>query len=532
MPLLDFGDFAPDQPSAMTEVMHRAENVMFQSGAYRPLPTKTNKQEILATGLPVGYESKLLFSTTTSGRDSVFVVVLQNRTVARIFLYQHGRIVEIHNTTDNTAELVPSPIWNAITFNRAIIVASNNNNLLEILYDQPTSGYRLTDSGAGNLIAVVRGRLLQSGDASNPFRVRISALNEVKFNPADSLNPGGFQDIYDTGIITGLTGGEVGHVFTATGIDRFIQTGDALAFQRDKISTQVGVRVGGAAIRVENDHFFMSGSGLKKLNSDGAITEIGHGRIDRFISGELMTRAIFHIRVLKLLVFYFAENILFYNYIEDRFSSATSAAADEIGLRNWSITYEQSVTIADPQFVGKRISDPEYANSRISDIEFKGSGEEQIQAYSLDASRNLVIDEIDVKNNMPMITPAYLETNEIYAKTWLEAEQDERNYHKRDVIPPSNRMFTSEGRLIGAVGDPITGLANQDAQVEIAVSSRDHEYEPPLVFGRGVEILRPNTLASWMASGRYIGFQIKLIGRWDYLKGIEVAISNDGQIAI
>ncbi len=552
MPLLTFGDFAPDQPSVNDQVLRRAENVLFHGNKYIPLPGKGNNVSVSApTGVSsaTGYSVVLTAAFSKGAHDAVVVIVVQRGAgEAKILIFNRGTLYDIPSHADNpTHTLLPSDRWRVVQYGEAAFIASKGNFLFEVPFNSYESGYIVRHQKTGELLTVVRDRLLHAGDPATPFRVYFSGVNLATFDPAHPTNPGGLQDIPDHGAVTALTGGEVGHVFSEYGIDRLTETDDEVVYQRDNVSQEVGCRDGGWAYRVGNKIFFHSHNGFKRITDNELIEDIGHGRFDLWMEqiSRREQQSVVHWADISTLIFFQQEGfVVAYNYIEDRMTHITS---EEIDWHAWTTYKEPGVSIDDPRFktggtgTGDKlgwhtIDDPAYEGVRIDDLRWGRGKEKHIEVRLVgsdieitDIVLNRLADE-DADTFTPPDSVGVIQTGEVYAATWLEAEQDERHYRHRGAIPPSNRMFTSEGRLVGQLYVEGADMTRQN--VSVAIAARDHEYEPAFDFGAETVVPQGETLCAWMASGRYVSFRITLDGEWTYLTGIEVSISDDGQVTI
>ena len=537
MAFIPFGDLAPDQPSINLNVMHRAENCLFINGAYRPLPGYGATRDILSTDLT---GLRIVKSEAFSAVEVLTVLVLQDQNSVYIGVVARGSLTLL--ATHNIIR--PSSRWNMVRYGARIVIGSAVNPLM-VLRIEPESAYTaaslsviedVDDDGnpaviRGALIAVVRDRLFHAGDPKNLFRVRFSASNALLFDPTDTLQPGGSQEIPGTGVITALTGGEVGHVFTERGIDLFTETGNDLIYQRDNISNAVGCRRSGWVYRVGSDVYFHSYSGFKKIGIDGVIMDIGHGRIDAWMDErpQAAQESVFHWNDLKMLLFYQINGVaVAYNYVEDRFTTINTREETgvDVNWHGWTRDPSSAVSISDSLVEGVTLDAAAVDGSRLDDTRWAG-GFETFNDYFITGG-SLHSRRIGYGPGHEQIaTIATFETGEIYATTWLEGQQDERKYRRRSTIPPTSRLYSSEGRLVGNLTD---SEGDYDLTAQIAVASRDTVTESPWQFGDWRQVLGVphDALCPWNESGRYMAFRVELDGRWGYLSGLDVALEGDG----
>lgn len=528
MPYLQFGDFAPDQPSNNADVLARADNVLFYSGQYIPLPGRHSTEQFTAH-LGGDYTLVLARSFQLDAVDSVIIVVVQNASSAKVLSIHRGSI-----RTLTGAALSASEQWNLVQFGNSALLASASNRLQVITFSDSITAYTQASVNRGAFVAVMRTRVLHGGNPDAPNKLYFSGVNILTFDPAGGdadTNPGGEQTLVDTGAITAITGGENGHIFTERGIFRLTEASADIIYQIDNISVEVGCGVRGWAFRAGNEQYFYSNTGFKRLVGD-EIQDIGHGRIDRW-AGELLfddaqqQASVVHWEDYTMLFFTICNRLIIaYNYAEDKFTNIAPAG---VCMQGWT-TYESGgVTIQDPQFAGRNITHAEYAGVTIGDGRWGRGADEQIEIGLV--GDQVTINRINYRNGRgddyePPGGLAVIETNEVYAYEWLEAQQDERDPRHRAAIPPSSRMFSNEGRLVGQLY--VEGADEGRQLTAVAVASRDHEYEPSGVFGDPVIVDHHDTICTWMAEGRYMAWRINIDGEWKYLTGIDVAIEDAG----
>ena len=528
MSMLQFGDYAPDQPSINAEVLRRAENCLFINGAYRPLPGYAEAVEIDAIAPTLSIVQCASF--TLASQESLTIVILQDTGTISIGAISRNNLTIIP-LDSLSVDINPSHRWNMIKYGTKVLIASRANPLIVIEFGHPYTANSISVvdvAVTGELITTVRDRIVHAGDPNHPFRIRFSGINEVTFDPAASLNPGGFQDIPDTGAVTAVTGGEVGLVFTETGIDRLIETGNDAVYQRDNISNAVGCRESGWAYRVGGDVYFHSYAGFKRITREGMIDDIGHGRIDLWLDqrSEAVQQSVFHWNDLTVLLFYqVGGRTLAYNYLEDRFT--TIEAAVDINWRGWTRSLVPALTMDDPSIDTVKIDSSEVAQSRISDLRWGGGDERFVEYYTEDGK--LFQRQVGYGPEYQQISGiTILETGELYATSWLESQQDERDYQRRGAIPPTARIFSNEGRLVGDLTSPLGNEYQLDARM--AVATRDTATQAPWQYGEDCKVLLPpfDALCPWMESGRYMAIRVQLDGPWSYVTGVDVALEEDG----
>ena len=531
MPVIPFGKFAPDQPSVNGQVMRLAQNCIFYAGAYRPLPgiSEAALRAPVPNDLAGGVIVVCASYSFRSGRSVAFVVV-EAGGAAKVLAVSEGSVTVLSKAGDASHALSPAARWNMLQYGERCVIASNANPLVVVDFADVITEYSQPDAVVGELIAVVRDRLWHAGDVGNPFRLRFTGIDSLSFDPADASNRGGEQVIPDTGEITALTGGEVGHIYTESGINRMTETGDAFIYQRDSISEQVGCRKGGWAVRVGGVDYFFANNGFKRRVGED-IESLGHGVVDEWIEereyGARSHNRVFHWSEKNILVFHgepSESTALAYNYNEDAFSTLSD---DGVSWRSWTAHRQSAVSMnspifkeenrGQPYFVGSRFNEPWSAGVRGSDLRWGGGDEEFVE---------FVLDGGELRAHWVGYGAAYtdrgaeavLETGEQYAFDLLRADVEG---NPRAVVPRGRLVFVNEGRLIG-------DLSGAGVVVEMQVATRDGAFGEPFSWGPRVPIERPDFI-NMRARGRYLAWRVVLTGGWGYIAGVDVSIQDAGE---
>ena len=383
MPFLEFGEWAPDQPSTKTDVVRRAKNVLWHAGAYRPLPGKwVGNSENQAWTFRARFDGRtdlneiaLARSYSTASGNAYGFIICQSDANAHILVFDGSEITELVDASGAGKTIARADRWNILQYGNSVVISSNSNPLIQVDFALKITQYKSLGGAVGELIAVVRDRLMHAGDPANPFTVRFTGINTLVFDPADGETPGGTRIIPDSGIVTGLTGGEVGHIFTESSINRATEIpGDPFVYQIDNVSQEVGCRRHGWAVKVRRAHYFLSEGGFMKLEGD-VIDAIGHGRVDQWLSDnggldDITQRTIYHWDELKILIFNNSSlssdgsegtRSIAYNYEENRFTyialpNRSPNGRDGISWRGWMDFKKSAVAINDPRFVDSDVS--------------------------------------------------------------------------------------------------------------------------------------------------------------------------------
>lgn len=148
-----------------------------------------------------------------------------------------------------------------------------------------------TTAPKARYIATVRNQVMvadtvDSVDGAVPYRVRWSQWNKPTIWAYDRRYQSDFQDVYDLGFCTGLTGGQFGVVLMEEGLVRVTYIGPPDIWQFDTVAEQRGCLVPNSVIRVEGNTYFWAPDGW--MMYDGSRTNhIGAGMVDQWFNDQL-----------------------------------------------------------------------------------------------------------------------------------------------------------------------------------------------------------------------------------------------------
>ena len=176
--------------------------------------------------------------------------------------------------------------WRFVQFGEYVIAAGGTGEELQ--------KWQLgTDTAFANLagsppnadfIAVVRDFIwvgnIDEGSGRVPYRVRWSGFNDID-GWTTGTDQSDFQDLPDSGAITGLVGGEYCTILCERAIFRATYTGPPLIWQFDRVESQVGCRLPGSVCNYGSLTFFLADNGFHAFDGQKA-TPIGNSKIDKF----------------------------------------------------------------------------------------------------------------------------------------------------------------------------------------------------------------------------------------------------------
>lgn len=321
---LTFGEFLPDQPG-VTGALTEANNVIPQAVGYGPFPS------------PVDYSG-----SATETLNNLFAAK-GDQSVIYVFaggaddLFLLGPTLGLDNVS-RPAGYVGNPEyrWNFVQFGSNIIAANGANPLQSYITGTSTTFADVTGSPEARYITVVRDFVVTGSQDTNPFRVQWSGQNDATTWTFSQVTQSDFQDIPDSGVIQGVTGGEYGLVFLERSIYRMSYVGTPLIFQFDEIAKGIGCFEPTSIVQYRNMVFFLSDDGFYMCDGQ-TVRPIGAEKIDRFFLanfnssyGYKMSATVDPLRSIVIWAYPSAErpgdvdSLLIYNFDTGKWSTGTT----------------------------------------------------------------------------------------------------------------------------------------------------------------------------------------------------------------
>jgi hypothetical protein len=135
------------------------------------------------------------------------------------------------------------------------------------------------------LCTVVRDFVVLANDANSPHEVIWSGF-EDSTTWTSNVKQSDSQTLQDNGIITAITGGDVGYVFQQHQITRMSYVGPPLYFQFEAVVQARGCAASGSCLNLGGNIFFWDGNGFFLFDGN-TTTPIGAEKIDNWFSANL-----------------------------------------------------------------------------------------------------------------------------------------------------------------------------------------------------------------------------------------------------
>ena len=132
--------------------------------------------------------------------------------------------------------------------------------------------------------AIVRDFVFAGYVNSNGHLIKWSGNNNTEQWTA-AENSSGEQVLHESGVVTGLVGGEFALVFMEKGIIRGLFIGGDLVFQFDQIENQHGCDIPGSLVTYGKNSYYHSSAGFY-VTDGNAVLPIGEGKIDQYFESD------------------------------------------------------------------------------------------------------------------------------------------------------------------------------------------------------------------------------------------------------
>lgn len=308
MPVIPFGEYAPDITEHQSGVTDSVLNVVPRADGYGPvkelvaftqaLTERTNavpcrgfffaRKNDGTAKVFAGTETKLLTLNNTDQtwedvtKSGVASLLLADG-ASLLFLTDGSSAIDLTTGTGpgSYSPLSANAQWQFAQFNNYVIAVQKN--VVPQVFDL-TSSTAFDDLGGSPpqaaYVSVVNRFLVLSGIlAPNVYRVQWSDLNGLTTWNSGQAD---YQDLPDGGIVRGVVGGESGVIFQDSSIRRMTYApGAPYVFSIDRISEGDGLFAPYSLISAGDRIFFCSPQGFKMVAANGYPQPIGKERIDR-----------------------------------------------------------------------------------------------------------------------------------------------------------------------------------------------------------------------------------------------------------
>ena len=483
--MIQFGEWLPDQADIMNSGVTVATNVMPAAAGYHSM------------------NSFVEYSNAADGTIRGIFAAKDSSNNTKLFAGDDAKLY-LHNTSTNNLDdikktggydLTGGERWRFIQFGDYVIAAGGIGEELQY-FQLGTSSVFADLAGSppkADFIAAVRDFVwvanVDSGSGRIPYRVQWSGFNDVDGWVAGT-DQSDFQDLPDSGEITGLVGGEYATILTERAIFRATYTGPPLIWQFDKVVSERGCNFKNSVCNAGNLVFFLSSDGFYAFDGQ-RISPIGSERVNEF----------------------FIEDF------DSNYADRMSASVDPLNeVAMWSYTSTQS-----PSGQPDKILIYNYTLNKwsLAEVEADLLSPMFSAGYTVDALDNLsaTVDGLSIqldsrfyKGGQYFFGGAY--GDKIYTFTGT---------------PLAATIETAEAPISTGKHSIVTRVYPyyEDGSVTLAVGTRDKQSDTPTF----TSAVAPNDgdFAPFRAQGRYHRARMSLSGAWSKALGIDVEARNIGR---
>ena len=316
MPVVEFGEYAPDISSHLSQYSDSISNVVPRSDGYGPFNALSAFTSAIGVSTSLSCRG-LFFARKNDGSIKVFagaansLLTLDNTTgawsdITKVdtasllladglsFLLLADGVSHLDLTTGTGAGLYSSlsstDQWQFAQFNRYIIAVQKNE--VPQVFDL-ISGTAFTDLGGSppqaSYVSIVNRFVVLSGIlAPNVYNIQWSDLNGI--TTWDGTGQSDTQTFADGGFVRGVAGGENGVIFQDGSIRRMTYApGSPYTFSIDRVSDGDGLFAPYSLVGAGDRIFFCSPQGFKMMLPGGYPTPIGKEKIDRTFFADVDT---------------------------------------------------------------------------------------------------------------------------------------------------------------------------------------------------------------------------------------------------
>ena len=321
---LTLGEWLPDQPG-VTGALTKAENVFSKAVGYGPFPAAADYSAAASENL-----TSLFAAKSSSSQVGVFAGAK-----TKIFKLDSDLTLDDvsksggYTTSDEQR-------WNFVQFGDTVYAANGNVALQSYTIGSSSLFADVTGAPSARYITTVRDFVVTGYQDSHPFRVQWSGINDATTWTFNVVTQSDFQDIPDSGVIQGITGGEYGIVFLEKAIVRMTYAGTPLIFQFDKITNNLGCLEPNSIVQYQSSVFFLSDDGFYMCDGQ-TVKGIGAEKVDRFFLddfndeyGYLMSATVDPLRNLVIWAYPSTrgdgavDSLIIYNFATGKWSTATT----------------------------------------------------------------------------------------------------------------------------------------------------------------------------------------------------------------
>lgn len=327
---LAFGEYLPDQPG-VSGALTKAENVVSKAIGYGSFPTAVDYSTAASENLTS------LFAAKGASSQVYLFAGSENE----LYVLDGADLDVVSDPGGYTGN--PESKWSFVQFGSEIIVANGQQPLQSFMLGTSTTFSEITGSPEAKYITVVRDFVVTGYQDANPFRVQWSGINDASTWTFNQVTQSDFQDIPDSGVVQGVTGGEYGLVFLEKSIHRMSYVGTPVIFQFDEIIRGLGCLEPNSIVQYQGQTFFLSDDGFYSCDGQ-TVKAIGAEKVDRYFIdnfdpdyGYKMSATVDPLR--NIVIWAYAssrgagevDSLIIYNFNTQRWTTATTTV-DFVGI--------------------------------------------------------------------------------------------------------------------------------------------------------------------------------------------------------
>lgn len=277
---IPFGEWLPDQPPTGLVGVVTASNVIPDANSYRPFPSLVS----FATGV-AGRCRGGIVATDGAGNNYNYV-----GDGSALYSLVGTSFTAVTRASGGAYTLGDEEFWEFVNWGNTVIGVNGFDDLPQQISLGGTTFTNLSVGVKARHIAVMKDFVVLgnlSDSAANVYRVRWSAINNPTSFTVDAATLADYQDLpSEGGPVQKVLGGEFGVVLQQRAVWRMLFVGSPLIFQFDKVQANIGAHVPQAAIRYQENTYFLAEDGFYRF--DGSRVEpIGRGKVDKFFYADV-----------------------------------------------------------------------------------------------------------------------------------------------------------------------------------------------------------------------------------------------------
>lgn len=275
--MMQFGEWLPDQPNFMNQGVSVATNVVPVLSGYSSL-----SEFVPYSGAATNTILGVFAAKADDGNTKLFA-----GDSAKLYEFDasDSSLDDISKAGTPAYDLSSSERWKFVQFGDTVYAAGGiGEEMQKFQLGTDTVFSDVSGAPKSDFIAVVRDFVwtanIDTGSGRKPYRVYWSAFNDPT-GWTSGTDQSDFQDIPDSGAITGIVGGEYCTILMERAIVRATYSGLPLVFQFDKVETARGCQVAGSVCNIGHSVFYLSDDGFYMFDGQGSKA-IGAEKVNRF----------------------------------------------------------------------------------------------------------------------------------------------------------------------------------------------------------------------------------------------------------